>query len=104
MDTLIHGFPETPYRIRHVINPLAVAGYHVHRGRGYSSMPLSGYTKAVLSQDLHVMVNEHVRIKDKIHLVRQDIGGMIAQAYGAQPPKHVASINWDEWPLPGKTA
>ena len=38
---LIHGFPETSYQFRHVIVPLAQAGYHVlapvYRGHGYSS-------------------------------------------------------------------
>jgi hypothetical protein len=48
------------------------------------------------------MGTEHVGIKDKIHVVRQDIGGMTAQAYGAQFPEHVASINWGEWPPPGE--
>lgn len=104
---LIHGFPETSYQFRHVIVPLSQAGYHVHapdyRGDGYSSKPPSGYTKDILAQVLYKLVTEKVRIKDKVHLVGHDIGGMIAHAYVAQFPEHVASINWGEYPLPGTT-
>ena len=75
---LIHGFPETSYQFRHVIVPLAQAGYHVlapdDRGHGCSSKPPSSYTKDVLAQDLYKLVTEHVGIKDKIHLVGHDIG------------------------------
>lgn len=104
---LIHGFPETSYQFRHVIVPLAEAGYHIiapdYRGHGYSSKPPSGYTKDIISQDLFKLVTEHLGIKDKIHVVGHDIGGMIAHAYVAQFPDHVASLNWGECPLPGTT-
>ena len=104
---LIHGFPETSYQFRKVIVPLAEAGYHIiapdYRGAGYSSKPPSGYTKDVLSQDLFKLVHDHIGIKDKIHVVGHDIGGMIAHAYVAQFPDHVASVNWGECPLPGTT-
>ena len=102
---LIHGFPETSYQFRHVLQPLADAGYHViapdYRGAGYSSHPVDGYTKDVLSRDLHDLVTNHIAVKDKIHLVGHDIGGMIAHAYVCQFPDKVASIAWGECPLPG---
>ena len=104
---LIHGFPETSYQFRHVIVPLAQAGYRIlapdYRGHGYSSKPPSGYTKDVIAQDLYKLVTEHIGIKDKIHIVGHDIGAMIAHAYVAQFPEQVASINWGECPLPGTT-
>ncbi|MCJ1454024.1 hypothetical protein MMC28_004374 [Mycoblastus sanguinarius] len=104
---LIHGFPETSYQFRHVIPPLAAAGYHVlapdYRGAGYSSHPPSGYTKDVLAQDLYKLVTEHVGVKGKIHVVGHDIGGMIAHAYVAQFPDNVESIIWGECPLPGSS-
>ena len=103
---LIDGFPETSYQFRHVIVSLAEAGYHVlapdYRGHGYSSKPLSGYTKDILAQDLYKLVTEHLDIKDKIHLVGHDIGGMIAHAYVAQFPNHVASINGGNAPSQGR--
>ncbi|KAK4690886.1 hypothetical protein P7C71_g6003, partial [Lecanoromycetidae sp. Uapishka_2] len=104
---LIHGFPESSYQFRHVMVPLAEAGHHVlapdYRGHGYSSKPPSGYTKDVLAQDLFKLVTECLGIKEKIHIVGHDIGGMIAHAYVAQFSSHVASINWGECPLPGTT-
>ena len=105
---LIHGFPETSYQFRYVIKPLADAGYHVvapdYRGAGYSSKPYmgpEGFTKEVLAQDLHKMMVDHVKPKDKIHLVGHDIGGMIARAYAVQFPDEVMSTIWGECPLPG---
>ena len=102
---LIHGFPETSYQFRHVTVPLAEAGYRViapdYRGAGYSSHPPDGYTKDVLAQDLHKLVTEHVGIKEPIHVIGHDIGGMIAHAYVAQFPSDVASVIWGECPLPG---
>ncbi|KAL6717602.1 hypothetical protein ACLMJK_005517 [Lecanora helva] len=102
---LIHGFPETSHQFRHVIIPLAEAGYYVlapdYRGAGYSSKPPSGYTKNVLAQDLYEVIHDKLGIKEKIHIVGHDIGGMIAHAYVAQYPDHVASVNWGECPLPG---
>ena len=102
---LIHGFPESSYQFRHVIIPLAEAGYRViapdYRGAGYSSCPPDGYTKDVLAQDLYKVVTEHLGIKEPIHVVGHDIGGMIAHAYVAQFPSHVASVIWGECPLPG---
>lgn len=102
---LIHGFPETSYQFRHVTVPLAEAGYRVivpdYRGAGYSSHPPDGYTKDVLAQDLYKLVTEHVGIKEPIHVVGHDIGGMIAHAYVVQFPSHVASVIWGECPLPG---
>ena len=106
---LIHGFPETCYQYRHVIKPLADAGYHViapdYRGAGHSSKPHvgpEGFTKDVLARDLHTMIVKHVKPKDKqVHLVGHDIGGMIAHAYVIQFPDEVASIIWGECPLPG---
>ena len=104
---LIHGFPESSYQFRYVIVPFAEAGYHVvapdYRGAGYSSKPPSGYTKDVLAQDLYKLVHDHLKVTDKIHVVGHDIGGMIAHAYVAQFPDHVASVNWGECPLPGTT-
>ncbi|KAL9595705.1 MAG: hypothetical protein Q9219_006271 [cf. Caloplaca sp. 3 TL-2023] len=66
---LIHGFPETSHQFRHVLAPLASAGYRViapdYRGAGYSSKPVSGYTKAVLAADLHELVTAHLQIERK---------------------------------------
>ncbi|EXJ88707.1 hypothetical protein A1O1_05639 [Capronia coronata CBS 617.96] len=110
---LIHGFPETSYQFRHVMIPLAQAGYHViapdKTGHGFSSKPIGNihqqdpFTKKSLAADLQDLVTKHIGVKDKIHLVGHDIGGMVAHAYVCQFPDSVASINWGECPLPGST-
>ena len=104
---LIHGFPETSYQFRKVIPPLASAGYRVlapdYRGAGYSSKPPSGYTKKDIATDLHTLLTTHLGIKEKVHLVGHDIGGMITHAYCALFPDSVESVVWGECPLPGST-
>ncbi|TKA79554.1 hypothetical protein B0A55_02740 [Friedmanniomyces simplex] len=102
---LIHGFPQTSYQFRRVITPLSDAGYHVlapdYRGAGESSKPRDGYTKDILARDLHRLITDHEGIKDPVHLVGHDIGGMIAHAYAVLYPSHTASVIWGECPLPG---
>ncbi|KAI4663300.1 uncharacterized protein J4E78_003711 [Alternaria triticimaculans] len=102
---LIHGFPQTSYQFRHVITPLSDAGYRViapdYRGAGQSSKPLTGYQKTQMAEDLHILVQEHFGIKEKINVVGHDIGGMIAFAYASRCPDDVASVIWGECPLPG---
>ena len=107
---LIHGFPESSHQFRHVIGPLTEAGYHViapdYRGHGFSSRPLSttkDFTKRVLAADLHTLLVTHLGIKEPVHVVGHDIGGMIAHAYAAQFPSDVASVIWGECPLPGSS-
>lgn len=62
---LIHGYPNTSYQWRHVITPLAYAGYRViapdYRGAGESSHPKSGYDKFTVADDLHKVVHDHLR-------------------------------------------
>ena len=102
---LIHGFPQTAYQFRRVIPPLSDKGYHVivpdYRGAGESSKPNDGYTKDIMARDLHRLITEHEGIKDKIHVVGHDIGGMVAHAYAVQYPEGTASVCWGECPLPG---
>jgi pimeloyl-ACP methyl ester carboxylesterase len=102
---LIHGFPQTSYQFRHVITPLSDAGYHIiapdYRGAGQSSKPQSGYEKTQMAEDLHCLMVDHFGIREKIHVIGHDIGGMIAFAYASRYPDGVASVIWGECPLPG---
>jgi len=104
---LIHGFPQTSYQFRHVIDPLSAAGYRVivpdYRGAGQSSRPAQGFTKSIMAQDLATLVTSYLGIKEKIHIVGHDLGGMVAHAYASRHPDQVASIAWGECPLPGTT-
>ena len=102
---LIHGFPQTSHQFWHVIPALSEAGYHVlapdYRGAGDSSKPRSGYTKSIQAADLHELVTKYLGIKEKVHVVGHDIGGMIAYAYASRFPDSTASVAWGECPLPG---
>ena len=110
---LIHGFPETSYQFRHVMKPLAEAGYHViapdKKGHGHSSKPVGDvhqqdpFTKKSLAQDLHNLITDQLDIKEKIHVVGHDIGAMVAHAYVCQFPEQVETVTWGECPLPGST-
>lgn len=105
---LIHGFPETSHQFHRVITPLSEAGYRVvapdYRGAGLSSKPLTGYTKTQMAEDLRILMQEHLSIQDKIHVVGHDIGGMIAYAYASRYANDVASVIWGECPLPGTSS
>lgn len=102
---LIHGYPETSYQFRHVITPLADAGYHViapdYRGAGTSSHPRDGYDKVTMATDLHTLLTKHLDIQEKVHVIGHDIGGMVAHAYAARFPDDSATVTWGECPLPG---
>jgi len=102
---LIHGFPQTSYQFRHVMTPLAEAGYTViapdYRGAGNSSKPRDGYEKSVIASDIHSLLTKQLGIKDKIHVVGHDIGGMIAHAYATRFADSTASVALGECPLPG---
>ncbi|KAF2421078.1 alpha/beta-hydrolase [Tothia fuscella] len=102
---LIHGYPQTSYQWRYVITPLSEKGLRViapdYRGAGDSSRPKSGFDKKTIADDLYQLVHDHLSIREPIHVVGQDIGGMIAHAYAAWHPEHTKSVMWGECPLPG---
>jgi pimeloyl-ACP methyl ester carboxylesterase len=104
---LLHGFPQTSYQFRHVISPLADAGYRIiacdYRGAGTSSKPASGFTKSTMASDIKKLL-EHLAISKPIHLVGHDIGGMIAYAFASRYPELLSSVIWGECPLPGTSA
>lgn len=77
---LIHGFPQTWYQFRRVITPLSDAGYHVivpdYRGAGDSTKPAqyeAVFTKAVMAEDLRILVREIEGVKGKLHVVGHDM-------------------------------
>jgi len=102
---LIHGYPETSYQFRHVIPKFVEHGYRVivpdYRGAGHSSKPREGYNKVTIAGDLYKLLTEHLEIKEKVHVVGHDIGGMIAHAFAARYPDSTKTVAWGECPLPG---
>jgi pimeloyl-ACP methyl ester carboxylesterase len=102
---LIHGFPERAYQFRHVIPQFKDAGYRViapdYRGAGHSSRLRSGFDKVTIARDHYKLLTEHLGIKEKVHVVGHDIGGMIAHAFASRYADNCASIAWGECPIPG---
>lgn len=88
-----------------MITLFAKAGYHVIcpdiRGAGASSHPSSGFTKHELAGDLFRILFEFEKVKGKVHIVGQDIGGMIAHAFTTSYPEKTASASTGECPIPG---
>lgn len=102
---LLHGFPQTSYQFRHVIPLLAEQGYRCivpdYGGAGNSSKPLDqDFRKTTMAADI-VQLLDHLNIKDPVHIVGHDIGGMIAFALASRHPERVRSVCWGECPLPG---
>ena len=77
---LIHGYPQTSYEFRHVIQPFADLGYRVlapdYRGAGDSSRPRDGYDKFTMATDIHTLFTS-LKIKSPI-ILGHDIGSMVA--------------------------
>ncbi|KAG6361575.1 hypothetical protein INS49_009802 [Diaporthe citri] len=98
VDTGFHLF-------RHVITPIADAGYTViapdYRGAGHSSKPRDGYEKTLMAADIHKLLTEHLGITEPVHVVGHDIGGMVAHAYASRFSKDTASVAHGEFPMPG---
>ncbi|KAF6824210.1 alpha beta hydrolase fold protein [Colletotrichum plurivorum] len=104
---LIHGFPQTSYQFRKVIQPLVSAGYRViapdYRGAGLSSKPPTDFRKTTMANDILLLL-DHLSVAKPVHVVGHDIGGMLAHALATRHPARVASLVWGECPLPGTRA
>ncbi|QEH32228.1 Soluble epoxide hydrolase [Aquisphaera giovannonii] len=102
---LIHGYPQNGWQWRHVVGPLAAAGFRVvvpdYRGAGRSSKPTAGYDKRTMAADLRALVREHLKIEGPLAVVGHDIGSMVAFAFALQFPDDVSHLSLCEAPLPG---
>lgn len=61
---------------------------------------MEGYSKKSIAADLAKLL-EVLEIKEKIHVVGHDIGGMTAHSFASQYPDKTASVMWGECPQPG---
>jgi pimeloyl-ACP methyl ester carboxylesterase len=101
---LLHGFPQTSHQFRHVLPLLAKAGYRCiapdYRGAGRSSTSHTDFRKTTMAADMLALLDA-LDIKEPVHVLGHDIGGMIAFALASRHPERVRSVCWGECPLPG---
>lgn len=99
---LLHGWPQTWYEWRHVIDALA-DDYRVlapdMRGLGDSARPRTGYDKRTIAADVRGLVSELGQ--DRVSLVGHDWGMPVAYAYASRHPDEVASLAVLDGLLPG---
>ena len=99
---LLHGYTETSHMWLPLIKELEKKYTVIApdlRGAGESSTPENGYTKAVMAQDVHALI-QNLGYK-KVEIVGHDIGLMVAYAYAAQFPSEVSKIVLMDAFLPG---
>lgn len=101
---LIHGYPQTMYSMRHLSKLLLEKGFRVvtadYRGAGGSSMPVGGYDKWTLAQDLHLLMT-NVLGCTTYAVLGHDIGSMVATAQALRFREHVNALICMECPQPG---
>jgi pimeloyl-ACP methyl ester carboxylesterase len=99
---LLHGFAETSHMWLLLMEELSQTHTVIApdlRGAGQSSVPVDGYTKAEMAQDIHELA---VKLGyDSVSVVGHDIGLMVAYAYAAQYPSEVGRIVLMDAFLPG---
>ena len=105
---LVHGYPQTWWSWRHVVGPLAAAGFRViapdYRGAGHSSKPPKGYDKRTMAADIAVLLTDVLGVDRPVTMVGNDIGMMVAYAFGSEFPHLVERLVLMEAVLPGTAA
>jgi len=121
---LLHGYPQTSWQWRHVLGPLAAAGYRViapdYRGAGSSSrprrdpgmpadlrgdgpLPRGGYTKREMAEDVRLLLHDHLGLARPAFVLGHDIGSMVATAYAFRHRDDVRALGYGEATQPGTT-
>jgi pimeloyl-ACP methyl ester carboxylesterase len=99
---LLHGWPQTWYEWRHVIDLLA-GDYQVVapdlRGFGYSGKPAAGYDAATMAADLAAL-SSHLGLTD-VTVIGHDWGAVFGYVYAAKSPDQVRALGIVEMALPG---
>ncbi|WP_343712711.1 alpha/beta hydrolase [Inquilinus sp.] len=101
---LLHGWPQTWWEFRLVIEPLQSDGWFVvapdYRGAGASSKPESGYDKQTMAGDIKALL-DHLGVRNPITLVGHDLGMLVAYAFASLYPNNVERLVLMEAPIPG---
>ncbi|WP_238294824.1 alpha/beta fold hydrolase [Caballeronia novacaledonica] len=89
---LLHGWPQTWWEWRHVIQPLCREGWFViapdYRGAGGSSKPTSGYDKQTMATDIRELLAFLRIISARASALRP---GYCRGVVGTKPRGHVPS-------------
>ena len=99
---LLHGWPQTWYEWRHVIDLLADEYQVVApdlRGFGYSGKPAGGYDAATMAADLAALA-DHLGLRD-VTVLGHDWGAVFGYVYAAKTPSQVRALGIVEMALPG---
>lgn len=100
---LVHGWPQSWFEWRHVIERLAPR-YRIIapdlRGLGDSTRPLAGYDSQTLAGDIHELLTAHLGVAS-CHLVGHDWGGPTAFALAAAHPEAVRTLTILDVAVPG---
>jgi len=104
---LLHGWPQTWWEFRYIIEPLHSDGWFVvapdYRGAGGSSKPESGYDKQTMAGDIKALL-DHLGVMNPITLVGHDLGMLVGYAYATLYPNHVRRLVLMEAPITGTEA
>lgn len=104
---LLHGWPQTWWEWRHVIEPLCNDGWFVvapdYRGAGGSSKPANGYDKQTMAADIRALLL-HLGVTNPITLVSHDLGMLVGYAFATLYPDDVERLVLMEAPIPGTKA
>lgn len=104
---LLHGWPQTWWEWRLVMEPLRSEGWFVaapdYRGAGGSSKPESGYDKHTMAGDIRALL-DHLGVTAPITLVGHDLGMLVAYAFATLYPDDVERLVLMEAPIPGTRA
>jgi pimeloyl-ACP methyl ester carboxylesterase len=99
---LLHGWPQTWYEWRHVIDLLADEYQVVApdlRGFGYSAKPAAGYDAGTIAADLAALA-DHLGLRD-VTVLGHDWGAVFGYVYAAKTPSQVRALGIVEMALPG---
>jgi pimeloyl-ACP methyl ester carboxylesterase len=99
---LLHGWPQTWYEWRRVIDLLADEYQVVApdlRGFGYSAKPAAGYDAATMAADLAALA-DHLGLRD-VTVLGHDWGAVFGYVYAAKTPSQVRALGIVEMALPG---
>ncbi|MEV5755014.1 alpha/beta hydrolase [Actinoallomurus sp. NPDC052308] len=104
---LLHGWPQTWWEWRLIMEPLRSEGWFVvapdYRGAGGSSKPESGYDKQTMASDVRALLH-HLGVNNPITLVGHDLGMLVAYAFASLYPNDVERLVLMEAPIPGTEA